>query len=120
MVGSEGMDFGGSGRLVATDAMDHRFENPSEDLLWQIVSGLDASGNYFVMLQRLPDASKDGTYIQTAVLADGRYPVEYQDGDLEHHFHAEVDSARRAYEVVVAWAFERPEWRVMLAWEPGF
>jgi hypothetical protein len=46
--------------------------------------------------------------------------VEYQDGDLQHHFHAEVDNVRRAYEVVVAWAFGRPEWREMLAWEPDY
>jgi hypothetical protein len=61
--------------------------------------------------------SKEGTYIQTAVLADGRYTVEYQDGDLQHHFHAEVDSPRRAHEVVAARAYDRPGWQEMLSWE---
>jgi hypothetical protein len=104
-------------RLQATDALDHRFDDPSEELLGQIISGLTAKDNYFVMVQRVPDGSKDGTYIQTAVLADGRFTVEYQDGDVQHHYHAEVDSARRAHEVVAAWAFERPGWREMLPWE---
>jgi len=104
-------------RLQAVDALDHRFEEPSEELLLQIISGLTANDNYFVMLQRVPDGSKDGTYIQTAVLADGRFTVEYQDGDVEHHYHAEVDSARWAHEVVAAWAYERPGWREMLPWQ---
>jgi hypothetical protein len=47
------------------------------------------------MVQHVPDGSKEGTYIQTAVLTDGRFTVEYQDGDLQHHFHAEVENARR-------------------------
>jgi hypothetical protein len=108
------------GRLVATDALDNRFDNPSEELLWQIISGLTAGDNYFVMVQRVPDSSPDGTYIQAAVLPHGHLAVEYQDGDLQHHFHAEVDNVRRAYEVVVAWALGRPEWREMLAWEPDY
>ena len=98
----------GPSRLQATDALDNVFADPSEELLWQLISGLSAPGNYFVMLQRVPDNSKDGTYIQTAVLAGGRYTVEYQDGDLGHHFQAEVDGARQAYDALVAWAFERP------------
>jgi hypothetical protein len=120
MVSHRGDEIAASGRLVATDALDNRFDNPSEEMLWQIISGLMARDNYFVMVQHVPDSSKDGTYIQTAVLPDGRFAVEYQDGDLEHHFHAEVDNVRRAYEVVVAWAFRRPEWREMLAWEPDY
>jgi hypothetical protein len=107
----------GPSRLQATDALDNLFDDPSEEQLWQLISGLSAGGNYFVIVQRVPDNSKDGTYIQTAVLAHGRFTVEYQDGDLEHHFHAEVDSARGAYDVVVAWASERPGWREMLPWE---
>jgi hypothetical protein len=105
--------------LSATDALDHRWDNPSEELLGQIISGLTAKGNYFVLVQRFPDDSKDGTYIQTAILAGGRFTVEYQDGDVDHHYHAEVESARRAHEVVAAWAFERPGWREMLPWEPA-
>jgi hypothetical protein len=120
MLSDRGHEIDGSSRLVATDASDNRFDNPSEELLWQIISGLTAGDNYFVMVQHVPDSSKDGTYIQAAVLSDGRFAVEYQDGDLQHHFHAEVDNARRAYEVVVAWAFGRPGWREMLAWEPGY
>jgi hypothetical protein len=120
MLSDRGRDIAASGRLVATDALDHQFDNPSEELLWQIISGLTAGDNYFVMVQHVPDSSKDGTYIQTAALRDGRFTVEYQDGDLQHHFHAEVDNVRRAYEVVVAWAFGRPEWREMLAWEPDY
>jgi hypothetical protein len=104
-------------RLQAVDALDHRFASPSEELLLQIVSGLTAKDNYFVMLQRVPDGSKDGTYIQTAVLADGRFTVEYQDGDVQHHYYAEVDSARRAHEVLAAWACGRPGWREMLPWQ---
>ena len=105
-------------RLQATDALDQVFDNPSEQALWQIVSGLRAGANYFVMVQHLPDDSADGTYIQTAVLGDGRFTVEYQDGDVQHHFQAEVDTAQQAYDVIVAWASERPGWREMLAWAP--
>ena len=106
-----------SARLRATDALDRRFDDPSEEQLWQIISGLTVKNNYFVMVQRVPDDSKDGTYIQTAILRDGRFTVEFQDGDVQHHFHAEVDSARRAHKVVAAWAYERPGWRDMLPWE---
>jgi hypothetical protein len=120
MLSDRGHEIAAAGRLVATDALDNRFDDPSEETLWQIISGLTAGDNYFVMLQHVPDSSKDGTYIQTAVLRDGRFAVEYQDGDLQHHFHAEVDNARRAYEVVVAWAFSSLEWREMLAWEPDY
>ena len=120
MLSDPGHEIAASSRLVATDALDNRFDDPSEEMLWQVISGLTASDNYFVMVQHVPDSSNDGTYIQTAVLRDGRFAVEYQDGDLQHHFHAEVDNARRAYEVVVAWAFSSLEWREMLAWEPDY
>ena len=80
-------------RLQATDALDQVFDNPSEQDLWQMVSGLRAGANYFVLVRHLPDDSADGTYIQTAVLRDGRFAVEYQDGDVQHHFRAEVDTA---------------------------
>src|SRR5579863_5983186 len=105
-----------SARLQATDALDRRYDDPSEEQLWEIISGLTAKDNYFVIVQHRPDDSKDGTYIQTAVLADGSFTVEFQDGDLQHHFQADVDSARRAHEVVAAWAYERPGWREMLPW----
>jgi hypothetical protein len=116
-MGSKSDDIAGPGRLQATDALDRLYDDPSAELLWQIISGLSKDGNYCVIVQRVPDASKDGTYIQTAVLADGRYTVEYQDGDLQHHFHAEVENAQSAYEVVEAWASDRPGWREMLGWE---
>jgi len=116
-MGSPSGNTAGPGRLQATDALDRRYDDPSAELLCQIISGLHKGENYCLIVQRVPDGSKDGTYIQTAVLADGRFTVEYQDGDLQHHFHAEVENARAAYEVVVAWAFERPGWRETLAWE---
>ena len=104
-------------RLKAIDALDHRFDDPSEELLWQIISGLTPDDNYFVMVQHVPGTSQDGTYIPNAIFADGHLKVEYQDGDLQHHYSASVDSARQAHEVVAAWAFERPGWRAMLPWE---
>lgn len=108
----------GSVRLQAVDALDHRFDDPSEDLLWQIISGLTVGDNYFVVVSHVPDDSKDGTYIQTAILGDRRFAMEYQDGDTQHHYRAEVGSARQAYEVVAAWASDHPGWREMLPWEP--
>jgi len=104
--------------LRVSDALDRQWDNPSADVIWGLVAGLTAPDNYFVLVERLPDTSADGTYIQTAILEDGRYTVEYQDGDLDHHFHAEVESARQAYEVIWAWASESPGWREMLPWEP--
>ena len=106
----------GPPRLQATDALERQYDDPSADTLWQLVSGLTAKGNYCLIVQRVPDRSQDGTYIQTALLPDGRFAVEYQDGDLAHHFQAEVVSARRAYEVLAAWAFESTGWREMLPW----
>jgi hypothetical protein len=115
-MGSRSDDIAGPSRLQATDALDRRYDDPSAELLWQVISGLTTGDNYFLMVQHVPDGSKEGTYIETAVLTDGRFTVEYQDGDLQHHFHAEVENARAAYEVVMAWAFDRPGWREMLAW----
>jgi hypothetical protein len=103
--------------LRVTDALDRQWDNPSPEVIWDLVSGLTPPDNDFMIVEHLPDTSAGGTYIQTAILEDGCYTVEYQDGDVEHHFHADVDGARQAYEVILAWASERPGWREMLAWE---
>jgi hypothetical protein len=104
-------------RLQASDFLGNEWDDPSEELLWQIISGLTFDGNQNLCLLNAVEDSVDGIYVQTAVLPDGRFTVEYQDGDLHHHYQAKVDNARRAYEVVVAWASNSPGWREMLPWE---
>ncbi len=103
-------------RLRATDALNHQWDDPSEELLRQVIAGLTATNDSLVIEHR-PDDSAGGTYIQTAILNDGRFTVEYQDGDIHHHYHAEVDNADRACDVVAAWAFEHAGWRQMLPWQ---
>jgi hypothetical protein len=71
-MGSQSNDIAGSGRLRATDALDRRHE----ERLWQIISGLTTGDNYFVMFQHVPDGSRDGAHIQTAVLAPRRFTME--------------------------------------------
>lgn len=104
-------------RLHASDFLGNEWDDPSEELLWQAISGLTYNGNRNICLLNAVDDSVDGIYIQAAVLPDGRFTVEYQDGDLHHHYEAKVDDARRVYEVVVAWASDSPGWREMLPWE---
>jgi hypothetical protein len=106
-------------RLHASDFLGNEWDDPSEELLWQIISGLTYNGNRNLCLLNAVVGSVDGIYIQTAVLPDERFTVEYQDGDLQHHYEAKVADARQAYEVVVAWASDSPGWREMLPWEPS-
>jgi hypothetical protein len=95
---------GGTSTLTAlrvSDALDRQWDNPSNDVIWDLVSGLTVSDNYFVLVEHLPDTSAGGTYIQTAILEDECYTVEYQDGDVEHHFHA--DSTAPAKSTKSSW-----------------
>lgn len=75
-------DIAGPGRLQATDALDRRYDDPSAERLWQVISGLATGENYFVMVQHVPDGSKEGTYIQTAVrtetIGDGLAFLTYE------------------------------------------
>ena len=45
-MGSPSGNTAGPGRLQATDALDRRYDDPSAELLCQIISGLHKGDNY--------------------------------------------------------------------------
>jgi len=115
-----GRDIAASGRLVATDALDHQFDNPSEELLWQIISGLTAGDNYFVMVQHVPDSSKDGRTSRRQPSAMGASPWSTRTAICNTTSTLRSINVRRAYEVVCRLGLRAPRMAEMLAWEPDY
>lgn len=92
------------------------WDDPSEDLLFELMSDIDAGAEQFMIVERLADTSTN-TYAQTCVTDDGRFQVEYRDGGSQRHFQAFTPELRVAHAAITGWAFGLPGWRDTLSWE---
>ena len=100
--------------LRATNEAGESFDDPSEDLLFDLLSGL-GEGNSFLIVDKLgPD--KAGHFMQTVIGPAGSFVLEYREGPPETHYSTTIDSMRGVHEVMTKWAFDLPGWGDSLAW----
>jgi hypothetical protein len=103
--------------LRATMESGATWDDPSEDLLYELVSEIERGDEKFMVIERLRDPTRQ-TYAQCVKQDNGSFLVERRDGGLNAHFRYVADSSRQARDIVMSWAFELPGWDSALAWEP--
>jgi hypothetical protein len=103
--------------LKAIVASGDVYEDPSEDVLFILLSDLEEGVEEFVIVEKTQDASGQ-TYAQVCLDPERRYQVEHRDGVPERHFQAFASDKRVAHDVLTRWAFDLPGWREAVAWMP--
>ena len=91
------------------------WDDPSEDLLFELLSDLERGEESFFVVKRLGVAD---VYIQVLFQDDRQYLVERRDGGAPLHFAATCPDKRIVHEILVKWAFELPGWQGLLDWTP--
>jgi hypothetical protein len=91
------------------------WDDPSEDLLYELLQDIEDGQGTFLIVERTTDPGRQ-TYAQALRRDDGTYIVEYREGDAEHHYGTVVADLRTAHELLVGWAFERPGWNDGTSW----
>lgn len=96
--------------LRATTTSGAVWDDPSEDLLFELLSDIERGDEQFVVVERLSDETGQ-TYAQSIRNDDGSYLVERRDGTPGKHFDLRMPDMRGAHAVLTAWAHEKPDWR---------
>jgi hypothetical protein len=100
--------------LRATNEAGETYDDPSEDLLFELLNEL-GEGNSFLIVERLDPERRDH-FMQTVMGPDRTFVLEYREGPPETHFSTTIDSMRAVHEVMTKWGFDLPGWRDHLIW----
>lgn len=93
------------------------WDDPSEDLLFELLSDMERGEEQFLIVDCLADATGQ-TFVQVARTGAGAYQVEYREGGEDRHLQAFTEDKRLVHSVITCWAFELPDWRDALPWAP--
>jgi hypothetical protein len=93
-----------------------RWDDPSEDLLFDLLSDIEAGEGSFLIVERAADVNGQ-TYSQALHLEDGRYAVEHREGSAERHYATTVADFRAAHAVLTGWAFDMAGWQDTASWD---
>jgi hypothetical protein len=102
--------------LRATTEQGQVWEDPSEDLLFDLMSEVKDGTEQFLIVERLSDPSGQ-TYAQVIIDEGGGWLVERREGAADRHFSASLPEMRAAHEVLTGWAFELPGLESKATWE---
>jgi hypothetical protein len=94
--------------LRATTATGAVYDDPSEDLIYELLGDIERDEEQFAVIQRLADTS-GRTYAQVIKCDDGAWLVERRDRGPESHDAVTLPSLRQAHQALTSWAFELPE-----------
>ncbi|WP_433020290.1 hypothetical protein [Kribbella sp. CA-294648] len=100
-------------RAITED--DERWDDPSEDLLFDLLSDIENGLGGFLIVERTSDPGKQ-TYAQAARQDDGSYVVEHSEGSADRHYGTVVADMRAAHQLLTGWAFELPAWNHTAKW----
>ena len=99
--------------LRATTESGAVWDDPSEDLLFELLSDVEQGTELFLVIHRL---GATDTYIQVLLQDDRTYLVEHRDGGPSSHFAATSSDKRTVHEVLTRWAYQLPGWKSPLGW----
>ncbi len=88
--------------------------NPSPEQIETAIRSITLSDDPFLILQKGADSL---TYIQAMLEDNSSWVVEYQEGDLKHHFQASNLSTEKVTAMFVAYAGGDEVWRSSAKWE---
>ena len=83
------------------------WEDPSEDLLFMLLTDIEDGDETFVIVERPSDESGQ-TYAQVIRGDGGEWILERRDGDRDRHYRTTFEDLREAHATLTAWAFELP------------
>jgi hypothetical protein len=92
------------------------WDDPSEDMLFELPSDIERGEEQFIVVERTVDPSHP-TYAQAIGADGGGWLLERRDGSADRHFRALLADLRAAHHALTAWAFELPDWRDAAEWE---
>jgi hypothetical protein len=101
--------------LRACPENGREWDDPSEDLLFELLRDIEDGHGTLLIVERTTDPSGQ-IYAQVLRREDGRYVVEHREGDAEHHYGTVVLDLRAAHELLTGWAFEIPDWDNGITW----
>ena len=101
--------------LRATTEQGHVWDDPSEDLLFELLTDVEEGTEQFVVVERPADASGQ-TYAQVILGGGGDWLLERRDGSADLHFAASLPDKQAAHQALTAWAFELPGWESEASW----
>ncbi|MEV6282623.1 hypothetical protein [Kribbella sp. NPDC051770] len=91
--------------LRVTSENGATYDDPSEDLLFELLAEVERGESEFLIVERTTDPSGQ-TYIQTVRNPDGTYLVERREGDPSRHFGTTAADHRSAHQLLTDWSFE--------------
>jgi hypothetical protein len=103
--------------LRAVTASGVVWDDPSEDLLFELLSDIERGEEQFVIVERTLDESGQ-TFAQSMIQKDGTFVVEHRAGGPSAHFRLRALAMGDAHAALTAWAFELPGWETVYGWQP--
>lgn len=92
------------------------WDDPSEDLLFDLLTDMESGREQFMVVERLGIPE---TYAQAVMLEDGNFLMEYRAGSADQHFAATSNDKRVIHSALTGWAFELDGWSESLDWQPA-
>lgn len=92
------------------------WDDPSEDLIFELLNDIVRGDEQFVVIERTRDATGQ-TYAQAIQSASGGFILERRDGDADHHYRAACRDVRDAHRALAAWAHEIGDWQAVADWQ---
>ena len=92
------------------------WDDPSEDMLFELLSDVEAGRERFIVVHRL---GSQETYVQAVLLEGGGFLLEYREGSADQHFAATSRDKRRIHAAMMGWAYQLEGWRARLDWQPA-
>ena len=95
--------------LRASMASGVAWDDPSEDMLFELLSDIEAGREQFMVVEQL---GLSESYAQAILLEDGSWLMEYRAGSAEQHFVATSEDKRRIHAAMTGWAYSgSSNWR---------
>ena len=92
------------------------WDDPSEDMLFELLTDIEAGREQFMVVERL---GMQETYAQVVLLDERSFLMEYRDGSPDQHFAATSSDKRTIHSALAGWAFQLEGWSRLLDWEPA-
>ncbi len=91
------------------------WDDPSVDLLFELLSDLEHDVELFFIVNRV---RHEDFYIQVLMQEDRTYLVEHRAGDASTHYGAVCADKRLVHDVLVQWGLLSTEFKDALDWSP--
>lgn len=93
--------------LRASTESGATWDDPSEDLVLELLSDVERGDETYFVVEQLGDSSGQ-TYIQVIQDSHGGWTVERREGGPDRHFTISVPDLRQAHQTMTAWVFGLP------------